>query len=1364
MIFWRKDWDRLSYLVVALLSTIGIGLILLHNWKLREQSHADQQQAILDTAYRASIQSYRVAMESFYATVLNTPPVLTLFAQAGNGGEAERSLARGRLYRLLYKPYLAMQKLNLLQLHFHLADGTSFLRFHQPDRFGDQLFEARPGVRICNTEKRIVQGMESGRLRSGYRYIFPLALDGRHLGSVEVSVTVKSILENLKQLDPGREYAYVINRKLAEKILFPEQRWLYNPAVINGEYLVEDARAVLPDSPPPLSDEAAELNRLLGRRPDIGEAMRLGRPLTVSETLRSMPYTVSLLPMHDVSGQLSGYLITYTRDTIIKKLRQEYLLLLFFAAAALLVIQVLLWRLRARTKALDRAKQNLEATTNAMAEGVYVQNLNGVITMVNAATCQLLGYDEEELLGQEAHSLFHRNERLQRTAQQTCPFYNEIRNGQPYNGEEIFETSRGRMLTVEVASRPIFQNGRVIGSVTAFHDITERKQTEAALRLSEEKGRNLLTAVEQSPISVVITDADGIIEYVNEKFVHQSGFTREEALGSNPRIMKSGLVPAEVYQDLWATIVAGQEWRGELQNRHKNGSLYSESVTISPVRSETGEITHFIALKEDITARMQMEKDLRDSEMVQRTLMESMPVGLIIIDEETRLIEQVNPFAAELFQAEPERIVGHICHHFLCPAERDSCPICDLGQSVDNSDRVMITADGTHIPVLKTVRKVRIHDRTKLMECFVDIRERKRAEDDLLNANRQLERAIDRAEQMARQAEAANLAKGAFLANMSHEIRTPMNAVLGMIHLALRTGLTPQQQDFLHKAETAAKSLLGILNDILDFSKIEAGMLDFERIEFDIHGVLDNLITVISPRLQDKDVELVITVASDVPARLVGDPLRLGQILINLAGNAAKFTEHGEVRIALALEKPVQPGQAVLRIEVHDTGIGISAEQLDKLFVPFTQLDISISRQYGGTGLGLSISRRLAAMTGGGLEVASTPGSGSCFTLTAPFELPAVQPAPVPAPAELAGRRILVVEDHPAAAETLRRYLHDLGMRCDIAATSPEALTLLGENSGQDPTALLLIDLDLPDGGSGSVIRAAAADTGFGNGIPAVCMVKNLHGGEREATEHAACTVVVQKPLTRNTLLSVIASTLSRGETATHLQRDTAHTAAVDTATQQGKILLVEDNAINRLVAQNFLEENGYHVTTAADGMQALEQAAAQRFDLVLMDIQMPGMDGFETARQLRLMPGLEGLPIIALTAYATHDAGERIVAAGMDDHLTKPIDFDELAGAIHRHIARPGQASEAAAPVARVPVADPDGIAACLEELIAALRTNRPRPCGEALLRLKEMGWPAGRQGMENIEQLVALYDFEPALNIATSMMAALNETGEKQ
>ena len=1360
LVLYFRNKDLLAYLFIAVFCTVGLGAVLYHNWLLKEQSHYLQHQAILDTAYRASIQSYRLAMEGFYANTLNTPEVLHLFARGQDEGEKERNVARGKLYRHLYGPYKAMEKLNLLQLHFHLADGTSFLRFHQPDRYGDFLFDVRPGVRICNTEKRIVQGMESGRVRSGYRYIFPMNLDGRHLGSVEVSVTVKSILGSLKELDPGREYAYVLNKKQAEEVLFKEQRWLHSQAVIHGEYLVEDAKAVLPDSPEPLSREAEALNGLLHRRPGVQKAMHDGSGLTVSEMLAGVPYTVSLLPMHDVSGQLTGYLITYAKDAVIAKIRQEYLLLLVTAILAIGIILALLRRLRVRTHALDHAKKSLEAINNALADGLYVQNMNGFITMVNAATCQLLGYEEEELLGQEAHRLFHRNPAQATTAKEDCPFFQMIRRGKPYNGEEYFETRSGRMMIVEVASRPILQMGRVIASVTVFHDITERKQTEEALRQSEERGRKFLKALEQSPVSVVITDDCGTIEYVNAKFTQQSGYSAVEAIGNNPRILKSGLVADAVYAELWSTIAAGNEWRGELCNRGKDGFLYNESVSISPVRNEAGDITHFIALKEDITERMRMEKELRESEMMQRTLMESLPVGLVIIDEETRLIEQVNPFAVGLFGAPGEKIIGHICHLFLCPAEKQTCPISDLGQIVDNSDRIMIRADGSAIPVLKTVRKVRIHDRMKLMECFVDIRERKKAEDDLLEANRQLESAIKRAESMAEKAESANKAKGAFLANMSHEIRTPMNSVLGMMHLTLQSELSRQQRDYLTKAEHSAKALLGILNDILDFSKIEAGKLDFESVEFSLHEVLENVITVMGSRLQEKDIELVVAVAADVPAKLLGDPLRLGQILINLAGNAAKFTQDGEIIISVRLEGTSIPPQLTLRFEVIDSGIGMTVEQVEGLFMPFTQADASISRKFGGTGLGLSIARRLVVLMGGDIHVESTPGKGSVFIFTALFNLPEISTLAL-LPREVRGKRVLVVDDSRAAGDALVGYLHFLGLSPECVRGSDAGREML-DQAADCPYDLVFLDESLPGGGAGEFLRhVSQAPLPL---RPKLVLLRSPSRSSEVAIDgHNLAVTHLQKPLGLNRLFSTL-----KGLWDTAGLPGEENNSSSDTVVKEyvagscaGRILLVEDNVMNQQVAFGFLEDTGFEIVMAQNGMEAVDLVGRENFDIILMDIQMPIMDGFEATARIRRLPGCADIPIIAMTAYATNEDRQQIGAVGMNDHVTKPIDFAILMTTLRKYMKSPVDQGGGLAARLHEPLlsGNPQGLtlqsslAEILDgygQLLDALSSSRPKNCAVALDQLHQLHWPEKRADLEKIEEFVVLYEYTQAKKLA--------------
>ena len=1372
--FLKKNQDRLLILGVAVLCTVGVGFVLYHHWTLKEKNHYSEHQTLLDTAYRASIQSYRLAMESFFYNSINTPQVLELFKQGVDARDDAKNLARGKLYRYLAPAYAEMKRRNLLQLHFHQADGTSFLRFHKPESFGDALFEVRPGVRICNTEKRIVQGFENGRALSGFRYIFPLSLEGRHLGSVEVSVTTKAILDSLKGLDPQREYACVLSRRITGSLLFADQKWLYSPAAIHADYMVEDANAKLESSPMPLSATASSLNDLLRARTDVQEAMQAGTALTINQSYASVPYTVSLLPILDIDNRLAGYLISYAQDQVIAKFRQEYFILLVYAALLLSLIFALVWRLRLRGQALGKAKQNLEAMNNALAEGVFTLDFDGRITMVNPAACAILGYDENALLGQDAHSLLHRGPEQGVISKTSCPFSLQVKQGLPHDGEEYFLTKDGRLLTVEVASRPVFHEKRAAGSVIAFHDITARKKIEAALRHSEEIGRQLTTAVEQSPVSVMITGPQGTIEYVNAKFTEKTGYSLAEAMGQNPRILKSGLMPDELYRNLWQTIKSGHVWKGELHNRRKDGTLYWESVSISPIRDDHGRITHFIALKEDITEQIRMEEELRENEFIQRTLMESLPVGVMIIDAGSKKIELVNPFAAALIGAEASQITGNISHSYLCPAETTAKPVGNAGQTTGNTDSLLIRADGSHIPVLNTIRKVPIKGQQKLLECFIDIRERKRVETALIAANKQLETAINQAKIMARKADEANQSKSAFLANMSHEIRTPMNAVLGMMHLALRTGLTDQQRDFIGKAEQSAKSLLGILNEILDFSKIEAGRLDLEQVEFSLHEVLDNLITVISVRLHTKDIEFIVAIHHDVPARLVGDPMRLGQVLINLAGNAAKFTETGEIRVTVTLDKMLPDNRVRLRFNVLDTGIGLDPVQIEGLFTPFTQADPSTTRQFGGTGLGLSISQRLVHLMGGEIQVESALGKGSLFSFEALFTIALEQQAIKP-PA-LHAKRVLVADNRQPARRALVEHLLTLGMQYGEAASGAEAITAIKTAVEQnEPYDLVLLDQAMPvmDG-----IAAAEAIMAEQSLIPPpdIILLATLRQQEALADANKGRELpVLTKPVTLNTLSTLLHRLESRGEKPS--PQPAGQKSGQERHFAKGRVLLVEDNDFNQLVAQGILENAGLDVTVAGNGAEAVSRVMAEAFDLVLMDIQMPVMDGFEATRRIRECPQYRGLPIIAMTAYATPEERQRIIAAGMDDHVAKPIDFTVLFTALCRWLA-PG---EGQCPLPFTLAATPglpaletsDGQTATggstvildylalqdgLDRLRPLLKSCKPKQCATALEQMRSLVWPGHcLELLDKMADCLDHYDFASAQQLAASLSASL-------
>ncbi|MGE4559163.1 MAG: PAS domain S-box protein [Desulfobulbus sp.] len=1202
-----KGPSRPLFIIIALFCSCCVVLLLYRNQIQQEKSHYSEQQAILDTAYRAAIQSYRLAMESFFDNALDTPTTLELFRRGVDTSGTARDLARGKLYRHLYGAYESMKRQNLLHLQFHLADGTSYLRFHQPDRYGDALFASRPSVRLSNKENRVVQGMELGKIRSGFRYVFPLNADGRHLGSVEVSVTFKAILDALKELDQGKEYGYVLNKTLVDQFLFPEQRWLYSPSNLNDQYVVEDADATLPNSPAPLSKTAKMLNGMLNGMPEVQNAMQAGQLLSITVKREGIPYTVTLLPLKDLDHRLAGYLVAYARDPLWGQIHQEFIILLLYSLVALFLIIALIWRLNQRTMALAEEQRKLGAMNNALAEGVYVQDINGIVEWINPAACHMLGYEEKELIGQIAHDLFHRHADNGFCPKEECAFFSQTSHGEEFNGEEHFLCKNGSLLVMEVSSRPILQEDRLVGAVIAFHDITDRKKTEAALRRSEALGRRLSTAVEQSPASVIITDAKGTIEYVNQKFTQITGYSVREAIGKNPRILKSGVMPEAIYTNLWETIAAGFEWKGELQNKRKDGTLFWESISVSPIRNEIGIITHFIAIKEDITGRMRMEADLRENERIQRTLIESLPIGLAIIDSKTHVIEEVNPFAAALIGADREAIVGHPCHKFLCPGNEASCPISDLGQTVDNSDRIILRADGTEIPVLKTVRTIAIKGRAKMLECFVDIRERKKAEENVRSANRRLGEALIRAGLLAREAESANRAKSQFLANMSHEIRTPMNAIIGMTHLAMQTRDGEKQRRFLETVQHSAESLLGLLNDILDFSKMEAGQLQLNSVTFAPLHLAEGILTTLTMPAEEKGLQLLHSLSPDLPEYLVGDDMRLRQILLNLVGNAIKFTDKGSVSLQLTLEDASAPDEPRVHFRVSDTGIGIPEGKLSQIFNSFEQVDSTYARRFGGTGLGLSICRQLVALMHGRIWAESTLNSGSIFHVVVPLKV---------------------------------------GRAADLPETKP-----LDEISLSQPGKL--------------------------------------------------------------------------------------------------RILVVDDNAVNRDVAMMLLEEE-HSVATATNGLEALQALARDDFDILLMDVQMPVMDGLTATGLIRRLE--QGKPldielpdtippelahrlrgrhmiIIAMTAHAMGGDREMCLKSGMDTYITKPFQPGQLLEVLHF----------------RQPVRQP-----------AALDSPESIPMNQTTPQAKTVPPPTSQEVMEYLRQSTMLND-EQIKRILAAVQASL-------
>lgn len=852
----------------------------------------------------------------------------------------------------------------------------------------------------------------------------------------------------------------------------------------------------------------------------------------------------------------------------------------------------------------------------------------------------------------------------------TTPYYNDIRIGVRKDWPELVSILDKSLEKIPEADRRNFYDrwvnvqttvivdwetfweifGIVLVAVLMIVVVGVRANRKLRREMDERKKTQLIlrAVVENLPGAVGMRDKNGRYTFVNPAYTVFFGVPQEEFIGKT----FSEAVPAMPCEaiDKGANKAAATgipvivEYSLPLP-----GSVPEETrnyiSTHVPLKNERGQLYAVVNLTTDITDMKRLEKRLSDQlESIQR-LLDTSPVGVAISVNGT--VSYVNPRVADLMRV----AVGDPAYAGYASREKYD----EIMKSMENSDVLAaeiesVNAKNEKLDLLATYSKMDFEANTReIITWLVDMTKRRNMERQLVLAKEE--------------AETASRAKSAFLANMSHEIRTPMNAIIGMGYLVLQTDLSEKQRNYIEQINNSAKALLRLINDILDFSKIEAGKLEMECVPFHLESVLENVASFISLQADKKNIELLFRIDEHIPALLRGDPLRLSQVLLNLMTNAVKFTERGNIILGV---EPVakKPERVVLLFSVADTGIGIDMDRLPNLFDSFTQADSSMTRKYGGTGLGLAISKQLVRMMNGEVSVKSDLGKGSTFSFTAEFEVPEAAGARLRESGmrKFSGMRALVVDDNATSRLLLEKALSSISFEVTTVESGEQALEYFnGELKEKRPFEFVLLDWKMP-GMSGAETAMRIKEIVDPDTLPTIIMVTayNKEDALIEA-KRAGIEDVLVKPVSPSSLFDAVGRLFGRPATQ-RLSAGAAFMAVQDPERFKGKrALLVEDNVINQQVAKELLESWSMEVDVAGNGLEAMQKATAEKYDVILMDIQMPGMDGLEVTRQLRANPELNSTPIIAMTAHAMQGDREKSFAVGMQGHITKPIEPSEL-------------------------------------------------------------------------------------------------------
>ncbi|MEI7893525.1 MAG: PAS domain S-box protein, partial [Myxococcales bacterium] len=904
------------------------------------------------------------------------------------------------------------------------------------------------------------------------------------------------------------------------------------------------------------------------------------------------------------------------------------------------------------------SETTLRTLLDAESEAISLMEPDGTILVANEAFAKRKGKRLDEVLGKRALDLVSADIAERRGA------YRErvVQSRQPLR----YEDTIGDRSFLNSLHPILDAAGNVARIAVLSVDLSHQKRIERELK---EKEHFVQRLVASTPNLLYIYDrVEQRTVYANRDFVEVFG----EGIGDVRRsgvdqdlcwIHPDDTLRLQVHEERLRRAADDDVLELEYRVQSASGDwrwLLDREVVFA--RGSDGAPIQVLGTAQDITGRKQIEEALQESEERFRSITTSAHDAIMMVDDGGH-VSYWNAAAQETFGFSATEILGQDLHLAMVPEAYRVRALEGLaefrktghGSFVGKTLRLVAQRkDRVEIPIELSVSSVRLQGRWHAIGIARDVTARELAAKEMLRAKEA--------------AEAASRAKSDFVANMSHEIRTPMNTVIGLGHLALQTELSPKQRDYLLKIQSSSKYLLSILNDILDFSKIEAGKLELETVPFDLDEVFETIANVAVSEASRKDLEVLFSVPVDVPRALIGDPLRLAQVLTNLTQNATKFTERGEIVISVRSAPGTRAEEAHLEFLVRDTGIGIHPEKLEQLFMAFQQADTSITRRYGGTGLGLAISRRLVGLMGGNIEVSSEPGKGSTFSFFAVFPRQSVASEPQLLSAGLEKLRALVADDNASSREILCAHLAAFGLHPYSVGSGQDALDELDRAALQDtPYDFVLLDWKMPDLDGLETAEQIQADPRLSK-VPTVIMVSAY--GQNEAVERAKALGIAAfllKPVSPSALLDAILRAFHREGLPPRSECKPKSIFADGLALARGaRVLVVEDQLTNRQVASELLEQAGLEVDLAEGGAEALDLAErGERYDAVFMDLQMPDLDGYETTRRLRMHLSYQSVPIIAMTADAMAGDREKCLEAGMNDHIAKPIDIEDLHAAV---------------------------------------------------------------------------------------------------